>query len=188
MPATEIGHVMRWLRRFSVAFAAAWLVLLLPAEASAQAEYRLDTGDKVFVTVFGHEDLSGEFEIDGSGMVSLPLVGAVKAAGNTIPEFENAVVAVLKPDYLINPRVSVQVTNYRPFYILGEVKQPGSYPYVNGMTVINAVALAGGYTYRARKEYVLISRASDKSGDKKKLPPDTVVLPGDIITVEERFF
>ncbi len=166
------------------------VALSLPSLGNAEERplYRLGSGDSVKVTVFGQEDLSGEFEVDGGGRLSLPLIRHVQAAGLTLAELENAITNKLKPDFLKNPRVSVEVLNYRPFYILGEVKNPGSYPFVNGMTVINAVVLAGGYTYRARENRVLIMRASDP--ERKSVPADhgTAVLPGDVIEVPERFF
>lgn len=164
---------------------------IAPAQGdSAQGElaYRLGSGDQVRVTVFGHRDLSGEFHVDGSGMVAMPLIDGVRADGLTLDEFETAIADKLKPDYLKNPRVSVDVLNYRPFYILGEVKNPGSYPFVNGMTVVNAVALAGGFTYRAQEKSMFITRGGDKDRGKEKVAPDAQVLPGDIIEVPERFF
>jgi polysaccharide export outer membrane protein len=127
------------------------------------AEYRLSAGDRVLVTVFGHEDLSGEFEINGANAISMPLIPEVQAAGLTVNELEAAIVDALKPDYLRNPRVSVEVMTFRPFYILGEVTRPGSYPYSNKMTVVNAVALAGGFTYRAKKNKAMIKRTEDGS-------------------------
>lgn len=158
------------------------------ARAAELLTYELDTGDRIRVTVFGHEDLSGEFEIDGSGRVSLPLISQIKASGLTLREIERDITNKLKPDFLKNPRVSVDVLNYRPFYIIGEVKKPGSYSYVNGMTIVNAVALAGGYTYRARENNVLITRATDP--EKSQQPADhlTTVLPGDVIEVPERYW
>ena len=150
--------------------------------------YKLGTGDKVRVTVFGHEDLSGEFEVDGSGNVSLPLIRNVKAKGLSVSELEQSIIDRLKPDYLKNPSVSVDVLNYRPFYIYGEVNQPGSYAYVNGMTVVNAVAMAGGFTYRAKKSRVQIIRGNDPSKSPQDAGRDTKVLPGDVIEVPERFF
>ena len=101
---------------------------------------------------------------------------------------EQAVIDALKPDFLVNPRVSVDVLNYRPFYIIGEVKRPGSYPYVNGMTIVNAIALAGGYTYRAQEKEVLIMRARDAERKQQPADHETVVLPGDVIEVPERFW
>jgi polysaccharide export outer membrane protein len=172
-----------------------WISLVLatfggtaPALATGQVEYTLGAGDELRVIVFGQQDLSGKFTIDGRGSISLPLIGSVDAGGKTVREATKAIVAKLKPDYLKNPRVSVQVLNYRPFYILGEVKKPGSYPYVSGMTAVNAVALGGGYTYRARENNIYITRAKDPKREKKKASHDTIVLPGDILEVPERFF
>ena len=159
-----------------------------PVWAAGSVEYRLGPGDLLRVVVFGHEDLSGEFEVKGSGHVSLPLIREVAAQGLTLRQFEQAVTDALKPDFLINPRVSVDVLNYRPFYIIGEVKRPGSYPYVNGMTVVNAIALAGGYTYRAKEKEVLITRARDAANKQEPADHQTVVLPGDVIEVPERFW
>lgn len=152
------------------------------------AAYTLGSGDKVRVTVFGHEDLSGEFEVDGSGNVSLPLIRNVKAEGLTVRQLEQSISERLSPDYLINPSVSVEVLNYRPFYIYGEVTKPGSYPFVSGMTVVNAVAMAGGFTYRARTGSVRIVRATDPQRKPIDADKDTPVLPGDIIEVPERYF
>lgn len=158
------------------------------AEESTQESYRLGAGDRVKLTVYGHLDLSGEFEIDGAGRMSLPLIQHVNAAGLTLAEFEAAVTAKLKPDYLKNPRVNAEVLNYRPFYILGEVNSPGSYPYINGMTVINAVAVAGGFTYRARTKKVVIVRTDGTDVERLSAAPDTPVFPGDVIEIAERFF
>lgn len=176
------------LRLVHCLFVALILAGPLSAYGQGEVEYRLGSGDELRVTVFGHKDLSGEFTVDGSGFVSLPLVGNVSAGGLSLGEFEQNVIRALKPDYLKNPRVSAEVMNYRPFYIIGEVKKPGSYSYVSGMTIINAIALAGGYTYRARENRVLITRATDPGREKQPADHDTVVLPGDVIEVPERFF
>jgi len=150
--------------------------------------YKLDTGDKVKVIVYGEDDLSGEFDVDGSGFVRLPLIGQVRAAGLSLKDFEAAIEAKLAAGYLVNPKVSAAVTSYRPFTILGEVNKPGEYPYENGMTVLNAVALGGGYTYRADKDDVYIRRKGSKA--EIKLPADdrTAVYPGDTVRVDERIF
>lgn len=152
------------------------------------AAYTLGSGDKVRVTVFGHEDLSGEFEVDGSGNVSLPLIRNIKAEGLTVRQLEQTIAERLSPDYLLNPSVSVEVLNYRPFYIYGEVTKPGSYPFVSGMTVVNAVAMAGGFTYRARTGSVRIVRGNDPQRKQITADKDTPVLPGDVIEVPERYF
>jgi polysaccharide export outer membrane protein len=152
-------------------------------------DYKLGNGDKVRITVFGQPDLTGEYYVDGSGMLAFPLIGQIRAGGLTAGEFENALVAKLKPDYLKNPSVSAVVLTYRPFYIVGEVKTPGSYPFVSGMSVINAVALAGGFTYRAKESSFYLTR-NEKGEGKKRLDvgPEASVQPGDVITVRERYF
>lgn len=183
-----------WRRGWLVALVVCVLgVLLLGSATSGHAqggdtEYRLGSGDKVKVVVFGHEDLSGQAEVDGTGTVSLPLIRNIPALGLTARELEEEIANRLKPEYLLNPKVSVEVLTYRPFYIYGEVNKPGSYPYVNGMTVINAVALAGGYTYRARQSKVHITRANDPNKRSTDASPDTPVFPGDVIEVPERYF
>jgi polysaccharide export outer membrane protein len=150
--------------------------------------YRLGAGDKLRVIVFGEEDLSGEFVVDGSGYIRLPLVGQVQAANRTVYEFERDVETKLKDGYLKAPRVSAEVMNYRPFYIIGEVGKPGEYPYVNGMSVLNAVALAGGYTYRANERSVYLRRYGDSREQSVPADETTKVYPGDIVRVVERFF
>jgi len=172
----------------------AWLLITMFAvvtafaQANDKIEYRLAAGDTVRVTVYGHEDLSGEFEVDGAGRISLPLIRDVTAEGRTLQELEESITTKLSPDYLKQPRVSAEILNYRPFYIIGEVSEPGSYPYVNGMTVINAVAVAGGFTYRARKGRIRIVRESGDSTVNLEVASDTPVMPGDVIEVPERFF
>jgi polysaccharide export outer membrane protein len=151
-------------------------------------EYQLGSGDVLKITVFNQEDLSGEYIVSGSGQISLPLIGTINVKDLTGKQVEQGIIDKLKPDYLLNPRVSVQVLNYRPFYILGEVKMPQSYPYVDGMTYLNAVAIAGGYTYRAKEDHVVVIRMNDPQKRELTLKMDEKVLPGDIIHVEERFF
>jgi polysaccharide export outer membrane protein len=152
------------------------------------SSYKLGPGDALRVTVFRHEDLSGEFTLDGEGYFAMPLVGEILGGGRTSRQLENEVEEALKSGgYLVDPQVSIEVLNYRPFYIIGEVNNPGSFEYVNGMTVINAVALAGGFTYRADQDDIVISRGGS-SGPEIEAAPDTAVLPGDIIEVQERFF
>jgi len=150
--------------------------------------YRLSAGDKLRITVYGHEDLSGEFEVDATGHVSLPLIGDIAAVDGTANDLEIAITDALQPDFLKNPRVSAELLNYRPFYIFGEVKSPGGYPYTSGMTIISAVAVAGGFTYRARKNRIRIIRGSDDDQVELEGKDDTPIQPGDVIEVPERFF
>jgi len=164
------------------------LVFSWPVVAQ-DADYRLAVGDRVKVTVFGQDDLSGEFDVGGSGDIVMPLIREVPARDRTVAQLQAAIVAALSPAYIKSPRVSVDVLSYRPVYIYGEVTTPGGYPYASGMTVVNAVAVAGGFTYRARKSKITIQREKD-GGDVVRVAAelDTPVQPGDVIEVPERFF
>jgi len=146
--------------------------------------YTLGAADKLRITVFNEDELSGTFEIDGSGSISLPLIGEVKAGGRNLRELEKIIQKKFKNGYLLRPRVSIEVLNFRPFFILGEVNAPGSYPYVNRLTILNAVALAGGYTYRAKKSKIIIKRGNREFTASE----NAIVLPGDILTISERLF
>ncbi len=147
-------------------------------------EYRLGTGDQLRITVFTEEELSREVEVDSAGRITLPLVGDLPEVGRTLKDVEQMIFEALTPDYFRNPVVSVEIINYRPFFIIGEVANPGSYPYVGGMTVITAVAIAGGFTYRAVEDEFVISRG----GKQIHAGKETCVLPGNVIEVRERFF
>ena len=158
------------------------------AETVLNQGYILGSGDRLRVIVFGEEDLSGEFVVDGSGGISFPLVGQVHATNLTLREFELALTNALKDGYLNDPRVSVEVLNYRPFYILGEVEEPGEFPYTASLTVMNAVATAGGFTYRANTRVVYIQRAGTDQEVQIPLTATLQVQPGDTIRIAERFF
>ncbi|MCB1528857.1 MAG: polysaccharide export protein [Hyphomicrobiaceae bacterium] len=149
--------------------------------------YRLGMGDKLKITVFGEENLSGEFEVNAFGRVSVPLIGEVPAAGRPIVEFRNDVSARLANGYLRNPRVNVDVLNYRPIYVQGEVKSGGEFAYKSGLRLRDAIALAGGYTYRADQSYVDILREG-KGELRASTSSRLTLLPGDNIRVPERFF
>lgn len=158
------------------------------AAAKAVESYTLGSGDKIRLIVFGEEDLSGEFVVDDAGFVRLPLIGQIAAAGRTVRQLEGDIASKLGAQYLKDPRISIEVVNYRPFYIIGEVNKPGEYPFVAGMSVMNAVAMAGGYTYRANESSVYIKRKG--SAEEEKFPADdsTKLTPGDIVNVVERWF
>ena len=155
---------------------------------STDEGYQLGAGDKVRVVVFGEDDLGGEYDVDGSGFVRLPLIGQVKAGGLTVRSFEEEIKTKLDDGFMKDAKVSVAVTSYRPFYIIGEVNKPGEYPYVNDMSVLNAVALAGGYTYRADDTEVYIQRNGQSKEEPFPADQTTKVQPGDIVRVPERFF
>jgi polysaccharide export outer membrane protein len=154
--------------------------------AATEADgYRLGAGDRLQVTVFRHEGLSGEFAVDGTGTLALPLVGQIAADGLTARELDSTIERQLRDQaYLVDPHVSIEVLTYRPIYVLGEVARPGQYEYVAGMTLVTAVALAGGYTYRAGRDGVIISGGHCM----RKADSATAVLPGEVVHVPERFF
>ena len=160
----------------------------LTPTASVGYEYKLGSGDKIRLIIFGEPDLSGEFTISGDGVVALPLIREVKATGLTASQLQMKVENAFKEGYLKDPRVSIEVLSFRPFYILGEVNKPGEYPYSNGITVVNAVALASGYTYRANQKKVFLRHAGATSEEEVPLTSTTMVAPGDTIRIAERYF
>ena len=155
---------------------------------TAATAYKLGDGEKVRVTVFNEPQLSGDFVIDGAGHMAFPLIGQVLAAGSTARELEQRISEMLVGRYLVNPRVTVEILSHRPFYIIGEVKTAGEYPYKTGLNVVSALALAGGYTPRADTGYVYIKRASEVREREYPALPSVAVLPGDLIRVPERYF
>ena len=157
------------------------------AAAPASAP-RLQAGDKIRVTVFGEDKLTGEYEIDPGGSVSLPLAGTVRAAGLTKTEMEQELTRKFRTEYLRSPKVTVDIATFRPFYVLGEVEKPGEYPYKSGLNVLSAIAVAGGNTYRASKSNVMIQRAGEQGLREYPLSPTIPVMPGDLIRVPERYF
>jgi protein involved in polysaccharide export with SLBB domain len=158
-----------------------------PAMA-ADSDYRLGPGDKVRVIVFGEDSLSGEFLVSDGGTIAFPLVGEIDVRNRTVAQFQTDMLALLRDGYFTDPRVSVEVLNYRPFFILGEVNKPGTYPYTSGLTVFNAVATANGFTYRANTRKVFIKRADQAREEEVPLTSTVVVQPGDTIRIAERFF
>lgn len=160
-------------------------ITVLGLRPSEDGLYRLGTGDKLRVSIFNESDLSGEFTIDGQGYLRLPLVGQVPAAGITTLGLESRIAdAFVNGGYLLNPRISVEITNYRPFYIIGEVSKPGEYAYVNSMSAPNAIALAGGFTDRAVESSLWIRRLGDKKEREFEFDDTTRIYPGDVIRVE----
>jgi polysaccharide export outer membrane protein len=150
--------------------------------------YLLGPGDALQVTVFGEEDLSGPLRVNDSGAVSMPLIGPVQAAGLTVPELQKHLIELLNTKAVKSPDVTVQINEYRPFFILGEVKNPGSYAYVPDMTVLTAVAIAGGYTFRASEEEVSVTRKNEGANREAQASRNSRVLPGDVVYVFERHF
>jgi polysaccharide biosynthesis/export protein len=156
--------------------------------ASVHEPYTLATGDRLRVLVFGQDALSNSYTVDSQGHVSMPLIGTVAALGQTTKALESQIAAKLRGGFLRDPKVSVEVELNRPFFILGEVTTSGQYPFVNGMTVQTAVAIAGGFQPRADRHVAEISRMISGEVINGKVPLDTPVRPGDTITIRERFF
>lgn len=164
--------------------------------ASTQAEYtatahavRLQPGDKAKIVVYGEDKLSGEFEVDSGGSIVMPLVGSIRASGMTRGELEQTLRRRLREgQILLSPQVSVDVSAKRPFYVLGEVEKPGEYVYRSGLDAFSAVAVAGGFTYRASKSKILVRRAGEKTFTEYTLSPEIPIYAGDLVNVPERFF
>lgn len=150
--------------------------------------YRLGPGDRMKITVYGHSDVSGQFIIDGSGNISYPLLGRVQAQGRTATDVQEHLRAELDRQFIVDPKVSVEVLKYRPFYIYGEVQKAGSYPYVTGLTIRRAVAIAGGFTRRARHARMRVVREAEEGAATIEVKLDGAVLPGDIVEVPRRLF
>lgn len=155
--------------------------------AGPRPEYQLGPGDQIRITVFNEPDLTGSFVVGSQGTISYPLVGSIRASGMTQGEFATALQTALS-EYVRQPNVSVEVANYRPFFILGEVTRPGTYPYSANLTVPNAVATAGGFTYRANRGRVFIRHANENVERSYPLTVATPVLPGDTVRIGERLF
>lgn len=150
--------------------------------------YRVGAGDRLAIRVAGEADLTGEYAVDGSGLISMPYVQSLSVAGLTTPKIERLIAQRLRAGYLVDPQVSVQVAATRPFYILGEVNSAGSFSYQTGMTVQNAIAIAGGYSPRGDRRDVLLTRKLASGTTTTKVPVTTQLYPGDIVYVRERWF
>lgn len=151
--------------------------------------YTLDSGDKIRVVVYGEQSLNGEYSIGPAGDIAFPLIGNLPAKGKSIAELQAAITAKLASGYILDPRVSIDVLSFRPYYILGEVNRPGQYPYATDLSVDQAVASAGGYTYRASKSKIFIRHLGQSEVEVKLGKSKPVwVRPGDTIRVGERYF
>jgi len=162
---------------------------LAPLPDEADSAYHLGPGDEIRVITVGEDALSGDFHVSDSGNIDLPMLGPVTAAGLTPSRLGTAIASSAKTHNILNdPSVSVEVTNYRPIFVLGEVAKPGQYPYQPGMTVLTAVTVAGGFTYRAVEDYGSIVRSDGKHSVEGKVMRQSFVKPGDVLTIFERHF
>jgi polysaccharide export outer membrane protein len=155
---------------------------------SAAASYVLGPNDRVRLKVYGEPDIAGEYEVDNNGNVSIPLAGHIRAAGLTTRQLERSIASALSKGIVRDPRVNVEVALYRPYYILGEVKKGGEYPYRLGLTVMDAVASAGGFTYRANENKVYLRRSGAGAEEVYALDAPVPIFPGDNIRIPERYF
>jgi protein involved in polysaccharide export with SLBB domain len=159
------------------------------AASDITTRYRLGPGDHIKLMVFNQPSLSSDFTVDGAGFLSLPLLGPLKAEDQTTRQLEQSIAQeLIDRKYLVNPSVAVQIVEFRPYYILGEINSPGSYPYIVNLTITKAVAAAKGYTYRANTHRVYIQRSGENTEVLYGVTPGTAVLPGDTIRVPERRF
>lgn len=151
-------------------------------------EYRIGAGGRLRVATYGEDRLTGEFSVNAAGEVSFPLLGPVPAAGKTVLEFNSSLRALLAGQFMRNPQVTVEMVNFRPVYILGEVQRPGEFPFGDRMSIYALVAKAGGFTYRANQGYVLVRGEEEAEERAVRLSSGTAVHPGDTIRVPERTF
>lgn len=158
------------------------------AYAPFDEPYRLDSGDRLRIVVYGQEGLTNTYAVDAGGSITMPLIGAVRARGLTPSQLAASVTARLKKGYLREPYVAAEVESYRPFFILGEVAAPGQYPFVPNMTAESAVAIAGGFTPRADRSGVKVTRMGEGGAAQAVVPPGTILKPGDTVVVGERWF
>jgi protein involved in polysaccharide export with SLBB domain len=155
---------------------------------AATAPAKLQPGDKIRITVYGEDKLSGDYQLDQSGQISLPLAGTITAQGLTQSELEQALTKKFRSQYLKDPKVTVTIATLEPFYMMGEVSKPGQYPYQSGLNVLTALAIAGGPTYRANRTTVQIQRRGETTMHDYPISTTVPVLPGDVIKVPERYF
>jgi protein involved in polysaccharide export with SLBB domain len=156
--------------------------------AAASQAYHLGPGDKIHIAVFNEDNLSGDYTVAPDGKITLPLAGGVQAAGLTVPQLQQAVSTTLKNGFVQDPNVTITASDLRPYYILGEVNKPGKYGYSPDLTVLNAVATAEGFTYRADMSAIYIRHASEPAEKEIELTSTTAVLPGDTIRITQRYF
>jgi len=159
-----------------------------PTPMVHDAAYRLDAGDKLRVVVYGQEGLTNTYAIDAGGSITMPLIGAVPARGRTPAGLAAQIAAKLRNGYIREPSVAVEIEAYRPFFILGEVAAPGQYPYVPNMSVESAVAIAGGFSPRARRDRVTLTHIDNSGSSRTVVPLGTALGPGDTVLVGERWF
>jgi len=192
MNLNSIKHIKVSNFGFAAVVLLAWLCLSASLPVSAQSQpsmqYELGSGDMIRIQVYNEEDLYLEARVSDSGTISYPFLGELKVAGMTPSGIEELITTRLRGDYLIDPKVSVDILEYRPFYVNGEVEKPGHFPFQPGITVRKAISVAGGFKERASQDKIFIIRDASESQIPVKTGLDEVIQPGDIVTVEQSFF
>lgn len=158
------------------------------ATAASSGDYKIAPGDVLNIIVYGHDDLSGNYIVNAEGNISMPLINQVSTSGVSTVDLESRLIEMLQPDYLRHPDVSVKLLSYRPIYVLGEVRNAGSFPYQPNMSVLSAIALAGGYTYRAAKKKLIVVRGDDESRQETRVTESSTLQPGDTVIIPQRLF
>ncbi|MBX2832248.1 MAG: polysaccharide export protein [Rhodospirillales bacterium] len=181
-PCNRSNHLL------GATLAVLFILVVWPGNLIAQTIYSIDSGDTVRVTVFGEPDLSGEFSVDAQGRLNLALIGPVSVRNLTTDQARAVIHDAYLDGYLRHPDVAVEIIAFRPFFILGEVNQPGSYDYMPGMNVLNAIAIGGGITYRGDEDDIEILRGNDSNRVSIPATLATIVMPGDIVRIAERYF
>ncbi|PJE80520.1 hypothetical protein CI610_00488 [invertebrate metagenome] len=171
-----------------LSFAVSSLKAAAPASSLGVSSYRLNAGDLISVRVFGEEELTLESRLTDAGTISYPFLGEIQARGRTVGELEKALVNGLKGEYLIHPRVNVTIVEYRKFFVRGEVKKPGGFSFEPGLTLEKAIALAGGFSERANKKEIHVTRQEHDRSKAQVVGLEGAVYPGDIVYVKESFF
>ncbi len=181
--------MMRFISIFLVLFSAGCATVVgEPVDAYERLVYRVSTGDRLRITVFDEPRLSGEFALDGSGAIAYPLLGTIVVTSKTTAEVRDQITQRLSAEFVRNPRVSVEIVNYRPVYVVGEVVKSGEFDYVEGLTALALIAKAGGFTYRANKRVIYISRGEGEAEKAYAFDAKLPIRPGDTIRIGERRF
>lgn len=182
-----MGRVISYFLALAFAFASS--VAHAQQREDPLSSYRLGSGDVISIVVVGEEDLKREkIRLTDAGTIQFPVLGELRVRGLTMGELEQRVTNGLKGGYLVNPKVTVSIDEYRPFFISGEVQKAGGYPYVPGLTVLKAVTLAGGFKDRANKNRIYIVRDGDPKHERRLVEMNSAIYPGDVVTIEESFF
>ena len=184
MPAAKIRRYLLIIQCVLISL----LSFTAQAAPTSFSQYQLNSGDEISISVYGEDDMSLETRLTDAGTISYPFLGEIRVKGMTVGELQSFIIKKLKGDYFIDPKVSIAIKEYRKFFVSGEVKSPGGFSFEPGLTLEKAIALAGGFTQRASKKEIMVTREENGKLVEKELDLNESVLPGDIITIKESFF